>query len=449
MGTVSFKLDMFEGPLDLLLHLIVKHKLDIMDIEISLLLEQYLEYIEGLDHEDYEYAGEFLEMAARLIYIKTVSLLPKPEEAQELKAELQGKILEYSICKQLAAKLREQYIQSGVYVRDELVIEEGSKAYELTHAPEELVTALMLAGRKKAIPEPKIQAKDFGGIVSHKIYSVTAKILFVLKRLYKTGQFEMDRLYDGMKEKSERIATFLAILELTKSGRITLNDDNSIIYFKRRTKAEREIEHSTRPKTDEQKLLEEEGEFIPDEDEAVQEEYIKTENIPENIRYAVFEPYEDKEEKRLKPLVKRSSERVYKASEIIFLDEYKKENSEADGQKAEEESSPELTQEDIKPTEAIPTEEKMGEVPAEPAPAPEAPEESAPVELPAPASEPEPVKAAVPENEKEADAGEQLPDVQISFRPSYYGVRYYYGYCPAFNDKRIYAWKYYKARENR
>jgi hypothetical protein len=74
---------MFEGPLDLLLHLIQKHKLDIMDIEISLLLEQYLEYIEQLDYDDYEYAGEFLEMAARLIYIKTVSLLPKPEEAQE------------------------------------------------------------------------------------------------------------------------------------------------------------------------------------------------------------------------------------------------------------------------------------------------------------------------------------------------------------------------------
>ena len=313
MEAVSFKLDMFEGPLDLLLHLIQKHKLDIMDIEISLLLEQYLEYIEELDHEDYEYAGEFLEMAARLIYIKTVSLLPKPEEAQELKQELQGRILEYSICKQLADKLRGMYLPNGVFVRNELVLEEGSRAYELTHAPEELVTALLAAGKKKAIPEPQIKAKDFGGIVSHKIYSVTSKILFVLKKLYKTGSFDMDRLYDGMKEKSERIATFLAILELTKSGRITLSDDNKTIYFKRRTKEERALERS-HVKTEEQRLLEEEGEYIPDEDEPPV--------IPDGAQVAVFEPFISKEQRREMP-VRISSERVMprRAVDIIVLED--------------------------------------------------------------------------------------------------------------------------------
>ena len=313
MEAVSFKLDMFEGPLDLLLHLIQKHKLNIMDIEISLLLEQYLEYIEQLDHEDYEYAGEFLEMAARLIYIKTVSLLPKAEEAQELKQELQGRILEYSICKQLADKLRGMYIENGVFVRKELVLEEGSKAYELTHAPEELVTALLSAGKKKAIPEPQIKAKDFGGIVSHKIYSVTSKILFVLKKLYKTGSFDMNRLYDGMKVKSERIATFLAILELTKSGRITLSDDNSVIYFKRRTKEERALEKNT-VKTEEQRLLEEEGEFIPDEEEVPE--------IPEDKQSAVFEPFITKEQRREMP-VRVSMEKVMPRSalDIIVLDD--------------------------------------------------------------------------------------------------------------------------------
>lgn len=73
MSAAQFKLDMFEGPLDLLLHLISKHKLNIYDIEISLLLEQYMDYINDLDHEDYEDAADFLEMAARLIYIKTCS----------------------------------------------------------------------------------------------------------------------------------------------------------------------------------------------------------------------------------------------------------------------------------------------------------------------------------------------------------------------------------------
>ena len=91
MDNISFKLDVFEGPLDLLLHLISKHKLNINDIEISKLLEQYLLYIEQAKEQDLELAGEFLEMAARLIYIKTVSLLPKPEEAEEIKKNFKGR----------------------------------------------------------------------------------------------------------------------------------------------------------------------------------------------------------------------------------------------------------------------------------------------------------------------------------------------------------------------
>ena len=96
MSTVSYKLDTFEGPLDLLLYLISKHKLDIANIEISLLLVQYLDYIDEISEQDMEYAGEFLEMAARLVYIKTVSLLPQHEEAIELKKELEGRLIEYS-----------------------------------------------------------------------------------------------------------------------------------------------------------------------------------------------------------------------------------------------------------------------------------------------------------------------------------------------------------------
>ena len=117
MSSAQFKLDMFEGPLDLLLHLISKHKLNIHDIQISLLLEQYLEYIHQLEHEDLEDAADFLEMAARLIYIKTVSLLPHDEEAQELKKELEGRLIEYSQCKMLAAILAKGYVGGDVFVR--------------------------------------------------------------------------------------------------------------------------------------------------------------------------------------------------------------------------------------------------------------------------------------------------------------------------------------------
>lgn len=235
MNKLQFKLEAFEGPLDLLLHLISKHKLNINDIEISLLLEQYLEYIDGLKEQDFEIAGEFLEMAARLIYIKTVSLLPKSEEAKELKKELEGRLIEYSLCKQTAEILKKCYVGGEIFIRLPAPIE-IDKTYTREHEPMELVDAYMgISIRVKKAPP--LDASVFKPIVSHKIVSVTSKIIFVLKKLYTTGVCNMDKLYQGVTERSERVATFLAILELTKSGRILLSDDNSELYFKRRDKA--------------------------------------------------------------------------------------------------------------------------------------------------------------------------------------------------------------------
>ena len=107
---LSFRVtDEYEGPLDLILALISKHKLNIWDIEISSLLEQYMDYIRRRQEQDLEVASEFLEMASRLVYIKTVSLLPRREEEQEkAKAELVGQLLEYQACKAAAALLGER-----------------------------------------------------------------------------------------------------------------------------------------------------------------------------------------------------------------------------------------------------------------------------------------------------------------------------------------------------
>ena len=88
MEQINYKLEVFEGPMDLLLHLISKHKLNINDIPIVELVNQYLDYVRKMENADFEIAGDFLEMAARLIYIKTVSLLPRHEEAEQLKKEL-------------------------------------------------------------------------------------------------------------------------------------------------------------------------------------------------------------------------------------------------------------------------------------------------------------------------------------------------------------------------
>lgn len=235
MSTLSYKLDSFEGPLDLLLHLISKHKLDIQNIEITLLLEQYLAYIDEISEQDMEYAGDFLEMAARLIYIKTISLLPQHEEAAELKKELEGRLIEYSLCKKAAEVLLMSYIGGQIFVRKPMEIETDN-TYAVIHDPLDLINAYSLIETKEKNNAP-VEAKVFTSIVSHKIVSVTSKIVYILKKLYNGDVFDMDRLYDGMTDRSERVATFLAVLELTKSGRVMLSDDNSEIVFNRtRTK---------------------------------------------------------------------------------------------------------------------------------------------------------------------------------------------------------------------
>lgn len=232
MTSISYRLESFEGPLDLLLFLITKHKLNINDIQIAVLLEQYLEYIDGLDEQDFEYAGEFLEMAARLILIKTLSLLPKHEEAQEMKKELEGKLIELSLCKIAAKRLTNRYVGDKIFVRKPAVLDE-IKTYTQVHEPEYLLSAYFGLSDKKLKNRP-VEASVFKPIVSHKIVAVSTKILYILRRLYKTGSCSMSGLYDGMTDKSEKVATFLAILELTKAGRIKLNDDNTEITFDRK-----------------------------------------------------------------------------------------------------------------------------------------------------------------------------------------------------------------------
>jgi segregation and condensation protein A len=234
MDRISFKLEVFEGPLDLLLHLISKHKLNINDIEISKLLEQYLLYIEDLTENDFDTAGDFLEMAAKLIYIKTVSLLPKPNDAEEIKKELEGTLIEYSLCKNAAKLLRMRFIGNDIFVRIPTKMKVPT-AYELIHSSEILRTSYKNISSRNVDERPILENR-INDIIKRKMASVTTKVVFILRRLYKDGIAQMDSLYDGITGRSERVATFLAILELTKSGRIRISDDNSEIYFVGRRK---------------------------------------------------------------------------------------------------------------------------------------------------------------------------------------------------------------------
>lgn len=230
MSELSFRLEIFEGPLDLLLHLISKHKLNINDIPIMTLVEQYLAYISDMAEQDMEIAGEFLEMAARLIYIKTVSLLPRKEEAETLKKELEGRLIEYSLCKAAAVLMRDKYLGDAYSVRKPMKIETDS-TYSRHHDPEELLKAYRGMEIKKDKKPPELAPSAFSKLVSKKFVSVSSKIVTVLKMLYKEGKCSLEGIFSGMTDRSERVAAFLAVLELTKTGRILLNDDNTEVTF--------------------------------------------------------------------------------------------------------------------------------------------------------------------------------------------------------------------------
>ena len=134
MEGLSFKLEIFEGPLDLMLALIQKHKLNIQDIEISVLLDQFMLYLDRMSEADLEITSDFLEMAARLIMIKSAALLPK-EEAEQMKKELQGALIEYALCKTMAERLKKRYLGDVVFVRTPMEIE-IDRAYHKLHQPE-------------------------------------------------------------------------------------------------------------------------------------------------------------------------------------------------------------------------------------------------------------------------------------------------------------------------
>ena len=221
--SLSYKLDCFEGPLDLLLTLISRNKLNIYDIPIAELLEQYMAQIEAMREADMDIASEFLEMASRLIYMKTVSLLPKSEEAEALKQELTGELIEYKLCREMAEKLSKMTDGFATHVRKPSQID-FDNTYEIVHDSDVLFTAYMsAAGRGMRKMPPPVTA--FTRIVAKKIVAVSTKIVFVMRRLVGGGKQSLSSLFSGAKSRSELVATFLAVLELVKGKRVVIDGD--------------------------------------------------------------------------------------------------------------------------------------------------------------------------------------------------------------------------------
>lgn len=226
MTELNFKLDVYEGPLDVLLMLIQKHKLNIYDIEISTLLDQFLGYLERMTEADIEVTSDFLEMAARLILIKSAALLPK-EEAEKLKKELQGQLIELALAKIMAEKLRQHWQGDTIFVRQPVELDIDN-AYRQTHEPEELLSAYgVLAERSRR--RENYNKPPAAPVVEKSYVTVFTGIIAILKSLRRNAVVPLKELYSG--SRSRKVALFLAILELSKDGRIIISDDGESLML--------------------------------------------------------------------------------------------------------------------------------------------------------------------------------------------------------------------------
>lgn len=237
-GVVKVKENMedFEGPLNLILTLLGKNKIEIKDIQISSLLEQYLEYIENMKSMDLEVASEFVAMASHLVYIKAKTVLKSSEdkevdELEELKSSLEAlkNKDKYTQIKEVSQWLEEMYKNGGgTFVRKAETLP-PQKIYAYQHEPQDLLDALDRAFEEtnQALPTPG--KKQF--VPNPIIFSVTRKTAEILEHLRQWGVISMDELMGLSESRSELVATFISILELCKSGSIVVfgdEDDLSI-----------------------------------------------------------------------------------------------------------------------------------------------------------------------------------------------------------------------------
>ena len=218
MSQVSLKLSAFEGPLDLLMHLIESNKIDIYDIPIVEITEQYIGYLRNLQEFDMELASEFLVMAATLLQIKSRMLLPKEvredeQEEEDPRLQLVQMLVEYRRIKGAAVNLRYLKEQADRYVQREPLFANLVERYVPSYPVQDLLLALSNVLRDSDRPLAYIEPQAF---------SVQEKMAAILQRLqaHPGGFLLIDLLSSG--KNGEKVAAFLGVLELLKMGLITI-----------------------------------------------------------------------------------------------------------------------------------------------------------------------------------------------------------------------------------
>lgn len=232
---IEFHLEDFTGPLDLLLALISKHKKSIYDIEIHSLIDQYLQVVGSVGPSEMDSTSEFVAMAARLVQMKSFLLLPQSEEAERMREELTGLLVEYSACKEIAAQLGE--MAKGVYIVVRTPVEvEFDTTYNGQHDVADLASAFSaMMGRSMARRLPR--QEQFEEIVAAPIVSVTSRVIYVLKGLKNGTLNRLKEVFLQCRTRSETVATFLAVLELVRGGRIAIDDEEGLQLQKKARRA--------------------------------------------------------------------------------------------------------------------------------------------------------------------------------------------------------------------
>ena len=224
----------FEGPLDVIFLLLSKNKIEIQDVSITAILEQYLAYLEEMKRLDMEIASEFITMASHLMLIKTKMLL-SAAEAEEAESELD--LLRQSLVERQRREAMDQIrdaitvleplneVGRCIFIKQPEPLRKDS-VYRYKHVPDDLLRALneIAERNQRQLPPPTV---NFKGIVGKEPYPVTRKAGEVIRTLVLRGVERLKNLFRGNRTRSEIVATFLAILDLCKTNSVTLEDDIS------------------------------------------------------------------------------------------------------------------------------------------------------------------------------------------------------------------------------
>ena len=231
---LEVKLEVFEGPLDLLLHLIDKNKVNIYDIPIVLITDQYLEYVSQMNKEDLNVVSEFLVMAAMLLDIKSRMLLPKDPDVSDLeeddpRKELVDKLLEYKMYKYMSFELKDRLMDAELCMYKDPTILKEVEEYEQPVDMDELMSDVTLQRLREIFNDVIRRCEDkvdpirskFGKIEKEDV-NMEEKVQFVSDYIKTHKTFSFRQLLEKSCSKMQIVVTFLVILEMVKGGKITV-----------------------------------------------------------------------------------------------------------------------------------------------------------------------------------------------------------------------------------